>query len=254
MKPYCPKIFQANKSTPSNSPTRIVPIMMSLVAPKSVLDVGCGSGSWLAAFKEAGVEDILGIDAPWIALDTLQIPRDRFLSIDLEEPFDLKRRFDLVLALEVGEHLSPDSAETFIESLTRSGGIILFSAAIPFQGGTHHVNEQWPEYWVEKFRTRNYRVIDCLRKRIWNDPDVAWWYAQNTMLFGCRDLLVEESALRLEWERTSDWPLSLVHPLNYLRVAGQPRWTFSDLLVEAVERLKRMGKRGQNQRSASHRR
>ena len=60
----------------------------------------------------------------------------------------MNRKFDLVLSLEVAEHLPSECAEAFVESLVNLGPVILFSAAIPYQGGENHVNEQWPEYWV----------------------------------------------------------------------------------------------------------
>jgi len=222
----------------------IVPIVIDLVDPKSVVDFGCGTGSWLAVFRELGVLEVLGIDGDWIARETLEIPRDCFLVLDLERPVILERGFDLVLALEVAEHLSRDSANTLVESLTEAGSVVLFSAAIPFQGGPHHVNEQWPEYWVEKFRARGFSVIDCIRRRIWNDPRVAWFYAQNTLLFVRGDAIEKNASLNREWKRASDLPLSLVHPLKYTQIADPSNHPPSKIFWDAVNWLKRRGLRG----------
>ena len=115
--------------------------------------------------------------------------------------FLLGRTFDLVQTLEVAEHLDEASADTFVDSLARHGDTILFSAAIPGQGGTHHVNEQWPSYWAEKFARAGYTAYDVIRPRIWADPQVQVWYRQNMLLFA-RSRVFEGAQPRLD----------LVHP------------------------------------------
>jgi len=238
---YPREYFEVIKELARSSANVIVPILIDLVSPKSVVDFGTGAGSWLAVFRASGVEDIVGIDGDWIPRDTLEIPQDRFLALNLERPVNLERGFDLVLALEVGEHLSPDSANALVESLTKAGPVVLFSAAIPFQGVPHHVNEQWPEYWVEKFRTRGYSVIDCIRKRIWNDPRVAWFYAQNTLLFVREDAIEKSPALKREWQRASDFPLSLVVPWKYSQIADPSKRTLSKIFWDSMNWLKQRG-------------
>ena len=54
---------------------------------------------------------------------------------------------------------------------------------MPYQGGTGHVNEQWPNYWIEQFAQRGYIAVDYIRKRIWDDEAIPWWYRQNILLF-----------------------------------------------------------------------
>lgn len=105
-----------------------------------------------------------------------------------------------------------------IETLVKLGPIILFSAAIPFQGGTNHLNEQWPEYWVKYFQDYDYMVIDCIRKKIWNAPKVRDWYAQNILLFVRKDSLENHEKLKQEAakEEYQYSHLSLVHPNRYL--------------------------------------
>lgn len=102
----------------------------------------------------------------------LEIPEERFLSFELNNPFRIDRQFDLVISLEVAEHLPKECAATFVDSLTRLGPVILFSAAIPFQGGTDHINEQWLDYWAKYFQEKGYVAIDCIRKRIWQNDKV----------------------------------------------------------------------------------
>ena len=156
--------------------------------PNSLIDIGCGEGSWLRAAVDLGASKILGIDGKYVDSSRLLIPSEDFLSGDLEaqsvgQIIGHPARFDLVMCMEVAEHLAFSRAEPFVEDLTRLGDAILFSAAIPFQYGTNHVNEQWPEFWALLFRERGFHCFDWLRNRFWTHPDVDWWYAQNVLMF-----------------------------------------------------------------------
>lgn len=179
----------------------VVPMVHKLLEPASVLDVGCATGTWLDEWGKAGVADTLGIDGDYVDRTALQIPADRFTPVDLQRPFSLGRTFDLVQTLEVAEHLDEVCADTFVESLTRHGDTILFSAAIPGQGGDHHVNEQWPSYWAEKFAKAGYTLYDIIRPQIWGDSRIVWWYRQNLLIFA-----------RGRTFDTTVAPLDLVHP------------------------------------------
>jgi hypothetical protein len=146
----------------------------------------------------------------------LHIPPERFTARDLERPLDLGRTFDLVVSLEVAEHLPPESAATFVASLTGLGSLVLFSAAAPHQGGTHHVNEQWPAYWARLFEERGHVAVDCLRRRLWADERVEWWYAQNMVLYVERSHLEALPRLRAEHRWAGGVPPALVHPRRFL--------------------------------------
>lgn len=211
------------------SAREVVPCVFDYVRPATVIDVGCGTGAWLSVFAEHGIEG-WGVDGEWIERESLLFPAERFTAGDLERPLDVHRQFDLVVSLEVGEHLRPQSAEIFVESLTRLGPVLLFSAAVPQQGGTHHVNEQWPDYWVARFARHGYVLIDCLRTRLWDNDRVEWWYAQNTMFYARHDRLDDYPGLGSEYERGSRHPLSLVHPRGFLERIEQSRqwqWGFN---------------------------
>jgi hypothetical protein len=93
-----------------------------------------------------------------------------------------------VISLEVAEHLPESSAAGFIHSLTQHGDIIVFSAALPGQGGQNHINEQWKDYWISYFNAEGYKVFDLIRPLIWNNLLVDWWYKQNIMVFAKSDL------------------------------------------------------------------
>jgi 2-polyprenyl-3-methyl-5-hydroxy-6-metoxy-1,4-benzoquinol methylase len=144
----------------------IVPIVMDLVHPKSIVDVGCGTGIWLSIFKRYGASKVLGIDGPYIEESTLYIPKSEFLPHDLRVPIYLPDTYDLAVCLEVAEHLPAKAARSLIKSLTSLSSVILFSAAIPGQTGKNHINEQWPDYWEELFKEANYITVDIIRPRI----------------------------------------------------------------------------------------
>jgi len=218
----------------------VVPLVLQLLPVRSVLDVGCGDGSWLRVFQKLGVDDILGIDGEYVTGDLLQIPQDNFRAVDLTKPFSVGRVFDLAISLEVAEHLPAESALAFVESLTRQAPLVLFSAAIPKQGGNHHLNEQWPDKWAELFKEHDYVPVDFIRKRVWQNDAVEWWYAQNTLLFAKEKLVESNTSLKAEFEQTNPNQLCLVHPRRYLdgaMPAQPPIWgvrTASQLLLTCL--------------------
>lgn len=166
------------------APKKIVPYVYKLVEPSSVVDIGCGLGTFLHEFRRLGVDDLLGIDGEWVDRDLLfkNIEPDQFLQKDLTRKVDIGRRFDLAVSLEVAEHIPEEYSENFLDTLTGLSDMILFSAAIPQQGGYNHFNERWVGYWIEKFKKRGYSFHDLLRPVFWNDDDIFWWYRQNMFL------------------------------------------------------------------------
>jgi SAM-dependent methyltransferase len=198
------------------SARRILDIVMDYYRPTSVLDVGCGIGTWLKVAKSRGISDLRGIEGSWLDSSKLQV-EPRFVEVvDLEKGFNVGRRFDLVISLEVAEHISESAANRFIESLTCHAPVVLFSAAIPYQGGDHHVNEQFLPYWVERFSRLNYQPLDVIRGKIWSDQTILWWLRQNVVVFVERELLARDERLRRAADESAAYPLSLVHPDVYL--------------------------------------
>lgn len=212
---YTKAFYEQLRDGATRSAQATVPIVVNLLQPHSVVDIGCGDGTWLSVFQKLGIRDIHGIDGDYVARELLQIPRQNFQPMDLTKPFSIGRAFDLAISLEVAEHLPATSAPAFVESLTRLAPVVLFSAAIPLQGGTHHINEQWPDKWAALFRDHDYLPVDCIRKHVWQNDAVDWWYAQNTLLFARKDALDANSILKAEFGRTNLTQLRLVHPRNY---------------------------------------
>lgn len=166
------------------SARRITGLVVDLLHPASVLDLGCGQGTWLRAFHDCwGLADLTGVDGEWVDPNRFACPAARFVAHDLNIPVDLGRQFDLVVSVELAEHLRPESADGFVDTIVRHGRVVVFSAAIPHQGGQNHLNEQWPGYWVQRLQDRGFTPVDCFRRALWDDDHVLWWYSQNLLLF-----------------------------------------------------------------------
>lgn len=200
----------------------VVPLVLRYLKPKSIVDIGCGRGLWLKAFREKGIEDTHGYDGDYVDRGKLAFPAGQFHAANLEELLDFGRTFDLAVCLEVAEHLPPSAAETLVKNLVEAAPVILFSAAIPLQGGSHHVNEQWPAYWAELFARHNYVPVDCIRRTVWDNEDVSYFYAQNIFFFVRKTALSLYPDLGQEIEHGNDKALSLVHPYRYSSYAE--RW------------------------------
>ena len=115
---YSAGYYQSIKEDSVASAREVVPLIMKLLAPRNVVDVGCGSGAWAAAYKQAGAA-VLGIDGPDVRIEQLLIQPREFERRDLTEPFRLDRRFDLVNCLEVAEHLPAARAQSFVRGADR---------------------------------------------------------------------------------------------------------------------------------------
>ncbi|MDJ1157686.1 methyltransferase domain-containing protein [Chelatococcus sp. SYSU_G07232] len=180
---YSEEFFAGQQAGSATSADVVVPLVLSLIPSRSVVDVGCGVGGWLAAFARCGVDDYLGVDGDYVARQLLRIPAERFLPRDLTRLTDLGRRFDLACSLEVAEHLPSSCAEQFVALLAKAAPAVLFSAAVPGQGGTNHLNERWQSYWADLFARHGYVAVDCIRPAIFHDERVEWWYRQNILVF-----------------------------------------------------------------------
>lgn len=207
MKGYTEKFFSHKQNAKRKAAIRVLRLVQSRQPHiQSIIDVGCGIGIWLDAAYELGIEDLLGLDGDWLDPKQLLIPEGNFKKVDLSKPFEISRSFDLAVSLEVAEHLPEQSAEGFVDQLTSLSTCVLFSAAIPGQGGVHHVNEQWPSYWVQLFEKNGFKLDDSIRPKIWKDSEFPSYYRQNILLF--RRLGPDDEA----GHSTSEGLLDVVHP------------------------------------------
>jgi SAM-dependent methyltransferase len=200
-------------------------LILGEMTVKSLLDVGSGHGAWAAEWMKAGVADVIAVDGDYVRRDQLAIPADKFVAHDLATPLDLGLRFDLVQSLEVAEHLPAANAAGFVDNLARHGDVILFSAAVPHQGGEHHVNEQPPQYWRELFAKQGYDVFDWLRPRLAGQRQVKAWYRFNTYVYANRAGQKRLSKSILTTKVADDQPLE---------IGGDLSWTLRRMAVRLI--------------------
>jgi SAM-dependent methyltransferase len=234
---YDPTFYQRLNSGSLFSARATLKRVWQYFQPQTVVDVGCGSGTWLLAASELGVRDIQGFEGSWVKKDMTVVPFEKIKIVDLSKPLPETGCHDLAISMEVAEHLPPSRAESFIQELTGLSKFILFSAAVPGQQGVAHLNEQWPGYWAKLFAKHGYLALDFVRPAIWTVGEVDWWYAQNAIVY------IEEkyfSALESRAELAAyrvDEPLPLVHPKSMARyVAPGMRQVLFELLPGSLSR------------------
>ena len=215
---YDKAFYETNKKD-INSAEKILSYILNKLQPKSIVDFGCGSGTWLAVAENMGYKNILGIDGDYVDKQWLLFDSSKFLSADLTKEIKLEKKFDLAISLEVAEHIDEKYSETYLKNLTSAADIILFSAAIPNQNGTNHVNEQFPSYWIKKFEKYDFYCHDSLRQIFWNDENLAFWYKQNIMFFVRKDKAknVEQLFPILKM------PTDLVHPVKLKNAVNEAK-------------------------------
>lgn len=207
--PYTGEFYDGHEQGMLQSARIVVPMMLRFVNAASVLDVGCGRGAWLRVFQEHGVEAIRGLDGAYVERSKLLVPQECFSCADLSQPFEVPGRYDLAVCLEVGEHLPEKMSPILVEKLVEAAPAVLFSAALPGQSGTNHINERMPSEWRALFQRHGYVLLDPFRPTILTDSRVASWYRQNITLYVSKDLLrsrpdlevyrMPEDGLGIEW-------------------------------------------------------
>ncbi len=206
--------YRYQREGSARSAAIVIPRVIDTLAVRSVLDVGCGVGAWLLPYARRGV-DVTGVDGDYVDRSLLLVDRDRFLARDIAKPFDLERTFDLVQSLEVAEHVPLKDSDTLVDNLVRHGKHVLFSAAVPGQGGENHVNEQPYEFWRDRFAERGFELFDFIRPAIAGRTDVEPWYRYNTLFFVHRDTIAALPTAIARTQVTNQEPIRDVSPVCY---------------------------------------
>lgn len=212
------KRVQDHAAVADESQQRLLQHALDIVDAKSVVDIGCGMGQWSRAADRLGIADIVSCDLDDVPVEKRNLPAE-FVPIDLREVVDLGRRFDLVICAEVGEHVPAEHADNVVASVCRHSDVAIFGAATPLQGGKGHVNEQWPNYWLERFATHDFVAFDLFRSAFWHDRHVRFYYRQNTFLYAHRRAMQPFLDAGLEPMSSID---PVVHPEMMLKLAIFP--------------------------------
>lgn len=182
-KTYNAGFYKDLQDTSYASALKVLSVVFDVLDIRSSVDFGCGTGAWLRAAQELGSVRALGIDGAWVKPEMLVCNNMEFRPMELEKPIRLSETFDLAISCEVGEHLSEARADGFVGDLCAAAPRVLFGAAIPGQGGSSHINEQWQSYWAGKFAANGYAPIDIVRPQVAECDDVVSWYKNNILLY-----------------------------------------------------------------------
>jgi SAM-dependent methyltransferase len=235
---YPADFYEHRRAHTAHAARRILGALPPALPRRSVADIGCGTGTWLAMALEAGATSAFGIEGDWVTPAMLDDASIVFAPQDLEQRVT-GPRVDLALSLEVGEHLSPGRADSFVTDLVALAPAILFSAAIPGQGGVGHLNEQWQSWWAERFAAHGYQAYDVIRPTIWTDDAIPAWYRQNVVLY-----LDTATAQALSLTPTPPALLDRVHPAFWARANRELQ--YANALPES-EVLRRQAEAAQQQ-------
>lgn len=180
----------------------------------SIIDFGCGMGTWGKAAKDIGITNYIGVDQHYYNDKYMVIEKNSYIQHDLRNKFFVQRSFDLAISVEVAEHIDSVYENTFIENICNSSDIILFSAALPEQGGTGHINERPCSYWNSKFDALGYVLIDCIRPFFWNNKNIEIWYRNNCTLY----IKKEKFDTIKSYIPQSSFPIDIIHPEMLTRI------------------------------------
>lgn len=182
-KKYNTGFYKDSQDVSYASALRVLSVAFDIFEIRSLVDFGCGAGGWLRAAQELGNVRAVGIDGDWVKPEMLVCSNMEFKAMELEQPIRLSETFDLAISCEVGEHLSAARADGFVADLCAAAPRVLFGAAIPGQGGSAHINEQWQSYWAKKFISNGFTPIDVIRPQVTDFDDVLPWYKNNLLLY-----------------------------------------------------------------------
>lgn len=180
---YSRDFYEGQSTSSFDAGAAMLPPVLSLVRPSSMIDIGCGVGTWLAAAEALGVPRLVGVEGPWVTPRQLKSERIVLVTHDLERPLPVSESFDLAMSVEVAEHLSAGRAEALVAELCARAPVVLFGAAIPGQGGVNHINEEWQSVWAARFAALDFQSVDLLRPTFWQRSEIPVHYRQNTLLY-----------------------------------------------------------------------
>ena len=193
-------------------------VLKGYFRPKSLLDIGAGNGGWSYTFARSfsSIETVTVIDLEirnsthiknLRKLKSLKFftPVAQDLSVEQRLPNEV---FDLIICLEVLEHLPKESSELLSRKFAEKGRFLLFSAAVPGQGGTNHINEQPFVYWQNLLRQNGFFPLDVLRKKLSKNSRVPDYYKDNIVLWINLNFIHTEKASLSKLLMDSDFVLA----------------------------------------------
>ena len=148
---------------------------------RTVADLGCGAGRYCGIFKAYGQWPVIhGYEG---TQDIAGVVYDDIMTIDLTKYRHVGMNYDLVLCLEVGEHIPPQHEQTFIDNVVQFvGRHLVLSWGVPGQGGTGHVNLKSNDYVIDELKGRGLR-FERKATRFFRSISRLEWFKNTLMVF-----------------------------------------------------------------------
>lgn len=205
---YDESYYRKHEKGSYNSAITILEYILSFYKFNSLIDLGCGMGTWCKAASDLGVENILGLDQHVYEQQYMLISDKNYIRFNLKNKLNGYGPFDIAISVEVAEHIDNTYVDSFIRNVCSQSNVVLFSAALPFQGGTGHINEKRCSFWKQKFNKYGYEIIDCIRPHFWDDQNIEIWYRNNCVLF-VKNHMYSEFVTKIPKDMP---PLDIIHP------------------------------------------
>lgn len=204
---YSKNYYSRHANGSLNSANRILSLLSEFIHPNSVADIGCGTGTWGFTAEKIWGAQIFAFDRHRYDDCDMYISAEKYFQCDLRQKTRLGR-YDLAICVEVIEHIDQNYEDIVIDNLCACSDTLLFSGALPFQGGTGHINERPFSYWLEKFNMRGYTMIQDIRWSIWDQSDIEIWYRNNIMF------LMKTTTKN----KPTPYPVDIIHPQMLERI------------------------------------
>lgn len=185
---YDKGFFEFNQKEGLSMAEWFIPLLIKQFNPTSLADVGCGTGHYLKVAKNMGIKEIFGIEGSDSAFEQMLVGKEYVRQGDLRDKIGGLKKYDLVISIEVAEHIDEEYVDNYLFNLSSLSNRILMTAAPPGQGGTAHVNEKPHSWWIEKFKNIQYEFdkqsTDLFRKGVAQAIGFKTdWFEPNIMVF-----------------------------------------------------------------------
>jgi hypothetical protein len=145
----------------------------------TVLDLGCGDGSYVRYLNESpNIFMSTGVDGN---PNTEILAGSNCWQADLSQPLYLPKPIDLIVSLEVGEHIPVEYESVFLDNVVKyAKKWIILSWAVPGQGGDGHINCRDNDYIIEKMAQRGFIINWEESFKLRAESSLSWF--KNTLM------------------------------------------------------------------------